>query len=92
MKWTWKLIFCAFGRHAKAKGDWQKACSGTKLIRICPRCAAITEEKSIRIEQHIADTLKKKVDKDIEDAYLGRRVRPHRSGGGKYVGEIFSNK
>lgn len=86
MKRTWRLIFCLFGRHEKAKGDWKKACSGTKLIRTCPCCTAITEEKSIKIERHIADTIGKRVDRDVAEAVEGRPVRPHRSGGGGYVG------
>ncbi len=81
MKLHWKLLLCMFGRHEKAKGDWKKACSGTKLIRMCPRCTTIIEERSMleaETRQHIADMLKESVDKTVEHVVIhGRRPMPY---------------
>lgn len=91
MRWTWKLIFCLFSHHEKAKGDWRNACCGTKLIRICPRCTAIIEERPMmdaEIKQHIAYTMRKRIDKGIEEAILGKPARIHHSA----PGQIFSSR
>lgn len=52
MKFTWKLLFCMFGRHEP--GSWRAAVGG-RNIRTCIYCDKLTDDKPVGKERAKAE-------------------------------------